>query len=100
MVTRCETAAEIGHDYVTIAWMEEALRQSVSDWQRWAEDANRLGELCRQHGMRAAYHNHDFEFRAIGGVVPFDLLLAETDPGLVDFELYACDIDSRHYGPP
>jgi len=81
------TAAEIGHDYVTLAWMEASLRQTASDWQRWAEDTNRLGELCRQHGMRAAYHNHDFEFVEIDGVVPFELLLAETDPALVDFEL-------------
>lgn len=81
------TAAEAGHRYVTIAWMEESLRQSAADWQRWAEDANRLGELCREHGMRAAYHNHDFEFLPIDGIVPFDLLLAETDAELVDFEL-------------
>lgn len=82
-----DTAAEVGHDYVTIAWMEESLRQSISDWHRWAEDANRLGELCRRNGMRAGFHNHDFEFHDIGGVVPFDVLLAETDPALVDFEL-------------
>jgi len=82
-----ETAAEIGHDYVTLAWMEESLRQTAADWHLWAADMNRLGELCRQQGMRAAYHNHDFEFAEIDGVVPFELLLAETDPALVDFEL-------------
>ena len=81
------TAADVGHRYVTIAWMEESMRQSAADWQRWAEDANRLGELCREHGMRAAYHNHDFEFLPVDGIVPFDLLLAETDADLVDFEL-------------
>jgi len=81
------TAAEIGHDYVTLAWMEESLRQTAADWQGWAADLNRLGELCRQQGMRAAYHNHDFEFVEVDGVVPFELLLAETDPALVDFEL-------------
>ncbi len=80
-------AAEIGHSYVTIAWMEKALRQSAADWHRWAADANQLGELCRQNGMRAAYHNHDFEFQAIDGVVPFEVLLQETDPELVDFQL-------------
>ncbi len=82
-----DTAAAIGHRYVTIAWMPEPMRQTTADWQRWAEDANRLGELCRQSGMRAAYHNHEFEFEAIDGVVPFDVLMNETDPDLVDFEL-------------
>ena len=82
-----DDAAEVGHDYVTIAWMEESMRRSAADWYRWAQDANQLGELCRQRGMRAAYHNHDFEFRAVEGIVPFDVLLAETDPELVDFQL-------------
>lgn len=80
-------AAEAGHQYVTIAWIEESDRQSIADYQRWADVANRLGEASREHGMRAAYHNHDFEFRPIGGVVPFDILLKETDPALLDFEL-------------
>ena len=82
-----DAAAEVGHDYVTIAWMPPEMRRNADDWYRWVEDANRLGELCRDAGMRAAYHNHDFEFQPVEGVVPFELLLAETDPTLVDFEL-------------
>jgi sugar phosphate isomerase/epimerase len=82
-----ETAAEIGHDYVTIAWMRPENRKTIDDFKRWAEVANRLGEACRGAGMRAAYHNHDFEFQALDGKEPFALLLAETDPELVYFEL-------------
>ena len=37
--------------------------------------------------MRFGYHNHDFDFHAIDGVVPFDVLCDSTDPSLVDFEL-------------
>lgn len=82
-----DLAAEIGHDYVTIAYMQPENRQTVDDWKRWVDVANRLGEACRESGIRAAYHNHDFEFQAIDGMVPFELLLAETDPGLLDFEV-------------
>jgi sugar phosphate isomerase/epimerase len=82
-----DLAAEIGHDYVTIAYMQAENRQTVDDFKRWAEVANKLGEACRRNGMRAAYHNHDFEFQAIDGVVPFDILLNETDAGLLDFEV-------------
>ena len=82
-----DLAAEIGHDYVTIAYMQPENRQTADDWKRWVEVANRLGEACRKNGMRAAYHNHDFEFQTIDGIVPFELLLAETDPGLLDFEV-------------
>ena len=80
-------AAEIGHDYVTIAWLNEEERSSIANYHRWAEVANKLGEACQSHGMRAAYHNHDFEFFPLEGVVPFDLLLDETESELFDFEL-------------
>ena len=80
-------AAAVGHDYVTIAWILPQNRQSADDWKRWVDVANRLGEACRANGMRAAYHNHDFEFQPIDGIVPFDLLVQETDPDLLDFEL-------------
>ncbi len=46
-----------------------------------------MGESCREAGLRFGYHNHDFEFETIDGQIPFDVLLDETDPGLVDFEL-------------
>jgi len=82
-----DLAAEIGHDYVTIAWVQEENRKTIDDYKRWAEVFNRLGEACRRNGMRAAYHNHEFEFQALGGEVPFELLLKETDPAFLDFEL-------------
>jgi len=80
-------AAEVGHDWVTIAWAEPENRQTADDWRHWVEVANRLGEACRANGMRAAYHSHDFEFQPIDGIVPFDLLLEETDPALLDFQM-------------
>ena len=33
-----ETAAEIGHDYVTIAWMRPENRKTIDDFKRWAEE--------------------------------------------------------------
>src|SRR5205823_616372 len=48
---------------------------------------NRNGEICREVGLRFAYHNHAFEFAPLGGTTMFDLLLEETDPELVAFEL-------------
>jgi sugar phosphate isomerase/epimerase len=82
-----ETAAEIGHDYLTVASLVTEDRQTVDDYKRWADTFNRVGELCRENGLRLAYHNHEFEFVSLGGQVPFDILLDETDSALVDFEL-------------
>ncbi len=38
-------------------------------------------------GVTFGWHNHDFELLPIDGQLPFDILLSETDPALVDFEL-------------
>ena len=82
-----EAATVIGNDYLTVAWLDPDDRQSLDDYKRWAESFNRAGELCRENGIRLAYHNHDFELLPIDGQQPFDILLNETDPALVDFEL-------------
>jgi sugar phosphate isomerase/epimerase len=82
-----ESATAIGNDYLTIAWLDPDDRQSIDDYKRWAETFNRAGEKCRDNGIRLAYHNHDFEFLSLDGQVPFDILLSETDPALVDFEM-------------
>ena len=54
---------------------------------RLAESLNHWGELCRQEGVTFSYHNHDFEFAPLGGATMWDVLVRETDPGLVRFEL-------------
>jgi sugar phosphate isomerase/epimerase len=48
---------------------------------------NLIGEQARRAGLQYAYHNHDFEFAEQDGAVGYDLLLRETDPGLVQFEI-------------
>ena len=82
-----DEAKTIGHEFVTIPWLGNADRASVDSWKRVAELFNRGGAEARAAGLRFAYHNHDFEFRRIGDVVPFDLLLAGTDPELVSFQM-------------
>jgi sugar phosphate isomerase/epimerase len=54
---------------------------------RLAGSLNRWGELCRQEGVTFSYHNHDFEFAPLGGTTMWDVLVRETDPGLVYLEL-------------
>ena len=82
-----EMATAVGNDYLTVAWLDPKDRQSLDDYKRWAETFNHAGEVCRENGIRLAYHNHDFELLSMDGQLPFDILLSETDPALVDFEL-------------
>lgn len=82
-----DDAAAIGHQYVTVPWLAEDLRKTADSWRRVAGEFNRAGERARSRGLRFAYHNHEFEFKPTDGLVPFDILLAETDPALVSFEM-------------
>src|SRR5450631_3729265 len=61
---------------------------SLEEAKRTAEIANRIGEAAKRAGLQYAYHNHDFEFADQGtGGIGFDLLLRETNPELVKFEI-------------
>lgn len=80
-------AVAVGHQWVTIPWLAPQQRGSVASWKSIAADFNRGAERARARGLRFAYHNHEFEFKPVEGQIPLDILLADTDPALVDFEL-------------
>ena len=52
-----------------------------------AEKLNRVGREYRERGLTFGYHNHHIEFTRVDGVVPYDYLMSNTDPGLVKIEL-------------
>jgi len=61
---------------------------TLEEAKRTADLANHIGEQARRMGLQYVYHNHDFEFADQGGgAIGYDLLLKETDPKLVEFEI-------------
>lgn len=82
-----DDAQAVGHQFLTVPFLGDAERQSADTWRRVAQEFNKAGAKARARGLRFAYHNHDFEFKRVDGMVPFDLLIAETDPALVSFEM-------------
>ena len=82
-----ETALAVGHRYVILPSIPREDRSSISRYRNLAAHCNKVGKACSSAGLQFAYHNHDFEFRPIDGQVPFDVLLNETDPDHVEFEI-------------
>ncbi len=82
-----ESAKVIGHRFLICPYLDAKDRRTLDDYKRHAETFNRAGEACRKAGIQFGYHNHDFEFEAKEGKLPFDVLLAETDKNLVKMEL-------------
>jgi sugar phosphate isomerase/epimerase len=82
-----DAASELGHQYLIQASLPRDQVGSLDAYRRVAASLNQAGEAARKRGLAVAYHNHDFEFRPLGGMVPYDVLLAETDPSLVRIEM-------------
>jgi len=82
-----DQAATVGQKYVVVPSVPADQRRTLDDWKRVAALFNKGGETSKARGIQFAYHNHDDEFVPVEGKVPYDLLLAETDPRLVALEL-------------
>ena len=61
--------------------------QSIDDWRWNAEEFNKFGAKASAAGFRFGYHNHVHEFATTEGMIPYDVLLKETDPAHVTMEL-------------
>lgn len=56
-------------------------------WKRTADMLNKAAAALKPFGIILGYHNHNVEFTPIGDGTGWDILVANTDPGLVHFEL-------------
>jgi sugar phosphate isomerase/epimerase len=80
-------AAELGLKFVGVAWIthtppfdEKACRHAV-------EVFNKAGKATAALGIQFFYHDHGYEFVKHGDGTLFDLLVKETDPKLVGFQM-------------
>ena len=78
-------AAEIGMKYLICPY--KGPQKSIDDFKKFADEFNKLGAICKKNGIRYAYHNHDYSFKPIDGQVPQEVMMANTDKDLVDFEM-------------
>ncbi|REE85164.1 sugar phosphate isomerase/epimerase [Paenibacillus taihuensis] len=57
------------------------------DTLRSAEQMNAVGKKLKERGFQFYLHNHAHEFKSVGDTTLFDLLLENTDPSYLKFEL-------------
>lgn len=78
-------AAAIGMKYLICPWVGP--QKTLDDYKKLAATFNERGAICKKNGIRFAYHNHDYSFKALDGQIPQDILMTNTDASLVDFEM-------------
>jgi sugar phosphate isomerase/epimerase len=82
-----DDVAEAGMKYLIMPSLPGEWNSTLDGFRRSADFFNEAGEKCRKAGITFGFHNHQVEFREIDGTVPYDLLVKNSDPRLVIFEL-------------
>lgn len=73
--------------YVAIPALIGEPLATADDFKRFADEFNSFGTQMKDHGMQFVFHNHGYEHALRDGEVPMDILLTQTDPDTVKFEL-------------
>ena len=76
-----------GVEYLIVPYLGGEMRKSIDDYKRVAENFNAVGQQAKAAGLKFGYHNHAFEFESMEGQTPMQVLIDETDPAYVRFEL-------------
>lgn len=76
-----------GCKYVGLGSMPQEFRLSREGYAQFAAKATEIGRRLKSAGLQFIYHNHNFEFVKFNGTTGMDILIEETDPDAVDFEL-------------
>lgn len=73
--------------YVAIPALIDEPIDTADHFKRLAEEFNTFGKQMKDYGMQFVFHNHGYEHALRDGEVPMDILLTQTDPDVVAFEL-------------
>jgi sugar phosphate isomerase/epimerase len=80
-------AQALGLKFVGVAWIPHNGDFDEATCRHAAEVFNKAGKATAALGLRFFYHNHGYEFQPHGDGTLFDLLVKETDPKLVSFQM-------------
>ncbi len=75
---------KIGNHFIVCPWQKYSGKK---DFISFAKELNEIGKVCKENGLKFCYHNHAHEFERFEGSYGFDLLINNTDPELVYFEV-------------
>ncbi len=75
-------------DKIVITGMYRFDYSDKNEVKKLIQDLNESGEKLKKAGIQLLYHNHNCEFRKVtAGKTAYDLMIEETDPAYVGFEL-------------
>lgn len=79
--------AALGVQYCVQPWVNDEDR-NIESYKKMIADWNEVGRIMKGTGIQFGYHNHNFEFDNLDGVVPYyDIFMPEMDPDLITMEI-------------
>ncbi len=85
-----QTLAEIkerGFQYVVVPYIPPSQRGGPDMFKDLADKLNKAGQKATATNLKLCYHNHAFEFQPMNGTTGLDILMSNTERGLVSLEL-------------
>jgi sugar phosphate isomerase/epimerase len=80
-------AKALGLKYVGVAWIPHQGDFDEKECREAIDVFNNAGRAMADHGLKFFYHNHGYEFQPHGTGTLFDLMMAETNPKHVSYEM-------------
>jgi sugar phosphate isomerase/epimerase len=83
---RIAYAKELGLTQMVASTLGVRREATLDEWRRAADELNRIGERTKKAGLQTGFHNHNFEFQQLEGVLIYDELLRRLDANLVKMQ--------------
>ncbi len=90
---RIEFALESGQTQMVLASFWLPKDASLADWQKSAEELNKIGEKTKKAGLQMVFHNHHMEFEKIDGTLIYDTLMEHFDPEYIKMQFQVAVIN-------
>jgi sugar phosphate isomerase/epimerase len=95
-----EAHAKLGVKYCIQPWLVEERRVSADSYRQFVSELNTIGGVMKKYDIQFGYHNHNFEFNEVDGLIPYtDIFMVESDPALLTFEVDLYWVTRAGYDP-
>ncbi len=83
---RIAWAKAVGLKQMICATMPVRHDVPMASWLQGCDDLNKIGEQTLKAGIQLGYHNHDFEFKEIDGLLIYEEMMKRLDPKLIKMQ--------------
>lgn len=85
--SRFDYGKELGIELIVCSMVPRTIANSTDGYKRGADQYNKWGAKAKSMGLTFGFHNHNVEFNEFDGKTGLEILLENTDPALVHWQM-------------